>query len=301
MKKILIISVIIVIAFLGWYFWNASRPTPNIETNTEEKPISEVSYLCDGNKTIEAAFYKGSSAVQVQPGEPPVPTGSVSLTLSDGRKFNLPQTISGSGIRYANSDESFIFWGKGNGAFITENNEQTYGGCVITAKDPGGLPQVYSNGAMGFSIRYPAGYSVDTSYKYQALGPGKDIDGIKFIIPASIASGTNLSSYDTGLSVEEVPDVQDCNAGIFVYPGASVQNMSDNNVDYSLATTSDAGAGNFYEEKVWAISGTNPCVAVRYFIHYTNIGNYDPGTIKEFDRSALMNQFDQMRRTLILD
>jgi membrane-bound inhibitor of C-type lysozyme len=38
----------------------------------------------------------------------PVLLGSVEIILSDGRNFNLPQTISASGIRYANDDESLI-------------------------------------------------------------------------------------------------------------------------------------------------------------------------------------------------
>ena len=92
------------------------------------KLISSVSYKCDDNKKIEASYYSGPT-VTVKPGEPPQPSGKVALTLSDGRKMTLPQTISGSGIRYANSDESIVFWSKGETAFITENNVETYSNC----------------------------------------------------------------------------------------------------------------------------------------------------------------------------
>jgi len=39
----------------------------------------------------------------------PVPTGKVRLFLDNGDDFELLQTISADGGRYANSDESFIF------------------------------------------------------------------------------------------------------------------------------------------------------------------------------------------------
>ena len=44
----------------------------------------------------------------------------------------LPQTISASGARYANDDESIVFWNKGNTAFITENGPDniTYKDCT---------------------------------------------------------------------------------------------------------------------------------------------------------------------------
>ncbi|MDE2078863.1 MAG: MliC family protein [Patescibacteria group bacterium] len=61
---------------------------------------------------------------------PPTPGGSVAITLSDGRAMTLPQTISADGARYANADESFIFWSKGNGAFVMEGNATTYANCV---------------------------------------------------------------------------------------------------------------------------------------------------------------------------
>ncbi len=273
-----------------------------IKLNKEaaSKLISQVSYLCNDKKTIDAAFYKGKTP-KVKPGEPPTPNGKVSLVLSDDRKINLPQTISASGIRYANNDESFIFWSKGDGAFILENNEQSYIGCIALASDPGGLPKTYANGSEGFSIRYPNGYSVNESYIYQALGPGKDIGGIKFTVPAGMATGTNLSGFDTGVSIEEIPDIQNCNASLFVSAeNNQFSQINDNGIDYSVASSIGAAAGNIYEEKVWAIPETNPCIAIRYFIHSTNIDNYTPGTIEEFNKTVLLEEFDKIRKTLIV-
>lgn len=59
---------------------------------------------------------------------------SVNITLNDKRIFELPQVISASGARYANQDESFVFWNKGNRAFVTERVGEkvttTYVDCV---------------------------------------------------------------------------------------------------------------------------------------------------------------------------
>ncbi len=99
------------------------------------KPIAQFIFGCDGDKSIDAKFYEGE-IVKVEPGEPPVPTGSVKLKLSDGRNLELAQTISASGVRYANSDESFIFWNKGDAALVLENNiEKDYTNCVIKLQD----------------------------------------------------------------------------------------------------------------------------------------------------------------------
>ena len=95
-----------------------------------EIPVSAVEYSCKDGKIIQAEFYKGES-VAVKPDEMPQPSGSVSLKLSDGRNMLVPQTISASGIRYANPDDSFIFWSKGDTAFVEEKNEQTYSDCVV--------------------------------------------------------------------------------------------------------------------------------------------------------------------------
>ncbi len=295
-KTLLIIAVLVVVSSALVVWSHKEKP------GDEAKLVANVSYLCRDGKTMDADYFQGKE-IKVQPGEMPIPSGSVSLKLSDGRNFVLPQTISASGIRYANSDESFVFWSKGNGALVLENNvEKSYIGCVVLAKNTGSLPNAYVNQGGTFSIRYPAGYTVNDSYAYQALGPGKDIYGVKFTIPANMASGTNLSSYDTGVSVEEITQTQDCTASLFLYAGEGTQpqTITDNDITYSFASGTDAGAGNFYEEKVWAIPGTNPCLAVRYLIHSTNIGNYTPGTVTAFDRDSLLLQFDEIRRSLLL-
>lgn len=81
-----------------------------------ETPTAAATFTCKGGKTIAATFY----------------SDAVDLKLSDGRSLKLPQAMSGSGARYANKDEGFVFWNKGDTAFITEGDAETptYADCV---------------------------------------------------------------------------------------------------------------------------------------------------------------------------
>jgi membrane-bound inhibitor of C-type lysozyme len=81
-----------------------------------ETPVATATFKCQGGKSIEATFY----------------ASSVSLTLSDGRSLTVPQAMSGSGARYANKDETFVFWNKDDTAFVTEGDDgkDTYSGCA---------------------------------------------------------------------------------------------------------------------------------------------------------------------------
>jgi hypothetical protein len=320
MKPILAFIVVIVLIGVGYFIGTRQNPSAlnereltGSDTSETSPPIAVVSYLCDGGKSMRAAYYNDPTKLSMTPGGPPVPGGRVEVVLSDGRSLELAQTISASGIRYSDGNpsvqgnESFVFWSKGNGALVLENDaKQTYTGCVKVVSDPGGLQQAYASGSQGFSIRYPEGYKLNASYRYQELGPGKDIGGVKFTIPQSITSGTNLVS-DSYVSVEEIPWAQGkaCTANLFLPPAAlgaaKPSTVTDGSMTYSLATSTGAATGNQYEETIYAVSDTNPCIAVRYFIHYGVLENYPPGAVKAFDRAALIKQFDAVRRTLTIN
>jgi membrane-bound inhibitor of C-type lysozyme len=282
-----VIGVLILLAVLGagWWYYSGTKPAATTPP-ANGQALASVAFACDAGQSINATFYEGS----------------VALALSDGRSMTLPQAVSGSGIRYTNADESFVFWGKGNTAFVEEgaSQEQTYSGCIVVAPDTSGvLSQVYATSTAGFSFRFPQGYTVDSNYVYQAMGPGKDIPGVKFTIPSASTAGTNLSK-DSYISVEWLPTTTTCSASRFLDQGSPSTTFSDAGVDYSVATTSGAGAGNIYDEAVFAIPGTSPCTAIRYYIHSTQVGNYPAGTVTAFDKAAVTNEFDLIRRSLVL-
>ncbi len=278
-QPLVYLLVVVFIVLVGWLLWiDKGVGGPGF--------IQAVQYTCAQEKIIQASFYEEE----------------VRLVLNDGRRMTLPQTISASGIRYANADESFVFWSKGNTAFITEgtSGKETYSNCVTAGAAPGAQEEeweTFSKPFSNYAIQYPSTYAVNQNYLYTALGPGKEIRGVKFTIPQSLSIGTNLSS-DTGLSVEEIANPASCSPTRFVYDAQDIRTVYEHGIEYSVADSGGAAAGNLYEEHVYAIPGTSPCIAIRYFIHSTNIGNYEPGAVREFDKEALIAEFDRIRSTL---
>lgn len=120
----------VVAAFLFLPAVAACNDGPPLKAPSPDAPMSTVRYQCQQNRTIVADFYDGKSTAG--PDGRPIPGGRVVVQLSDGRKFSLPQTLSGSGIRYADSSGTFIFWSKGDTAFVEEGSSQTvtYRDCV---------------------------------------------------------------------------------------------------------------------------------------------------------------------------
>jgi membrane-bound inhibitor of C-type lysozyme len=82
-----------------------------------ETPVATATFKCQGGKSIDATVY----------------ASSVDLKLSDGRSLKVPQAMSASGARYANKDETFVFWNKGDTAFVNEGKDgkETYSGCAV--------------------------------------------------------------------------------------------------------------------------------------------------------------------------
>lgn len=158
------------------------------------------------------------------------------------------------------------------------------------------LPITHTYATSTYSIVYPDGYTLDENYAYQGV-PKKPVPGVKFVIPGTTATGTNLSS-DSGVSVESLPRAKACTADIYIYQNVKAHDVTVGSTVWSVASTSDAGAGNFYEEEVYALKDSKPCTAIRYMIHTTNIDNYPTGTVTAFNRDALLKDFDSIRDSL---
>ncbi len=153
----------------------------------------------------------------------------------------------------------------------------------------------YTDPKLGFTLQYPPGWVLDTQY----TSVSQNAPGVAFHIPPGFGKGTNLSDDNTLLSVESLPG-KTCKAAQFTDSVDSEHSLKADGRTYDVVASGDAGAGNFYDTTVFAIAGSAPCIAVRYLVHSTNIGAYDPGTVKAFDAKALTAAFDSIRATLKL-
>lgn len=122
---IVVIIIVIAAALALKHRHKETKISPNGETPTTTSAV----FACTGGKTISAIFHESSTTSVENAGLPPAPNGSVELSLSDGRSLTLKQTLSADGARFANSDNSVVFWNVGNGATFTENGTSTYANC----------------------------------------------------------------------------------------------------------------------------------------------------------------------------
>jgi membrane-bound inhibitor of C-type lysozyme len=104
------VTLLVIAFFLGRIVFSRSEIT---EEKVAEK-ITSATYSCANAKKIQAVFFEDK----------------VELMLSDARSLLLLHAMSGSGARYTNTDQSFVFWNKGNTAFIEERAKVTFKDCV---------------------------------------------------------------------------------------------------------------------------------------------------------------------------
>ena len=68
-----------------------------------------------------------------------------------------------------------------------------------------------------------------------------------------------------------------------------------NGTDFYFAKGDDNGCGNIYEFKIYrTLSAGRTCIEISETIHTHNIGNFDPGTVKEVDEKSIWKTLDQM-------
>jgi membrane-bound inhibitor of C-type lysozyme len=133
---VVILIIIVLLLILAANGTSSLPPTTTQSSTASTTQMVDAQYSCDDGKSISAMYMNATTATT---------TGnSVMLVLSDGRQMTLPQTISADGARYSNGNpqiaegqpgaETFIFWSKGNGAFVQENGTTTYNNCLTQSQ-----------------------------------------------------------------------------------------------------------------------------------------------------------------------
>ncbi|MFA5876973.1 MAG: MliC family protein [Candidatus Paceibacterota bacterium] len=113
-RAIIVAFIVLFVAILILAVWPDVRRTES-ETEKEKATIlAKAMYQCRDGKSVYAVYVEGA----------------VKLELSDLRARTLPQTVAGSGARYATLNGGFVFWSKGDTAFIQENNILTFTDCI---------------------------------------------------------------------------------------------------------------------------------------------------------------------------
>jgi hypothetical protein len=83
-------------------------------------------------------------------------------------------------------------------------------------------------------------------------------------------------------------------------PETAVGEVDINGITFTRSEVQGAAAGNIYEQIYHRAPHNGVCYEITFFVHYANIGVYEPGTVKEFDRVALLRKFDQTLSTLMV-
>lgn len=83
-------------------------------------------------------------------------------------------------------------------------------------------------------------------------------------------------------------------------PETNVGDVNINGIPYTRSEVQDAAAGNIYETVYHRTLQDGVCYEIIYYLRYGNIGNYTPGDVKEFDRAALLQKFEEILTTITL-
>lgn len=128
-KKILAIGLVVIFLIIGgWVIWKEKKS--DTELVTDENKV--VTLYSNETSEIKAIFNNEE--------------GRVTFTQADLGTVTLPHAVSASGARYANEDESIVFWEHQDEVTITKNGKEVFRGKV---KGNEGESTLTTNGIIG--------------------------------------------------------------------------------------------------------------------------------------------------------
>ncbi|MCL4374855.1 MliC family protein [Patescibacteria group bacterium] len=124
-KKIMLAGLIVVLFVIAMAVGQRKQTQPpqpdGASTASSSANLTQtakkVTFDCPDGRAIIATFHLPKDE-------------TVDIDLGDGKVITLKHALAASGARYSNADESYVFWNKGNAAFIEQNGKIVHDNCV---------------------------------------------------------------------------------------------------------------------------------------------------------------------------
>ncbi len=157
----------------------------------------------------------------------------------------------------------------------------------------------FINQQYGVTLRYTDEFA-PTTMPVPITIKGTPLLTLAFIDTAFYSPKTNLSEAYLELAASIDPAVvSTCTQASAQFAETITGQVTINGYTFTRSEFSGAAAGNRYDQVTYRTVAQGRCFELASLIHSTNIGNYTPGTVVEFDRPVLLGKFDTVLNTFL--
>lgn len=167
--------------------------------------------------------------------------------------------------------------------------------CPVLTTDAN-KTQTYKNSSYDFQFDYPTRFTF-TNQNYGNL----DDKVVQLQLSSDAYPDTNLGDAAFSVTVGTAKSLDACLTMNAPEGGTGFKESTlINGVKFYASTGNGAGAGNFYDSKIYRTLVSSECLEIVETIHTGNIGNYEPGTVKEIDKTPIWKDLENILSTFNL-
>jgi hypothetical protein len=167
---------------------------------------------------------------------------------------------------------------------------------IYTSQNFSPLEKKYVNSDYNFSFAYPSEDLENNNWQYQ-FATNNILARID--LPDKYYSSTNLGEAAFLVGASQDPSiVASCTIPILGEEKIGSRAISGN--DFTVFYSLEPAAGNRYEAISYRTIKNNICYEIIEFLHWSEISNYTPGTVKEFNHDLIIMQLDKILSTFKL-
>jgi hypothetical protein len=155
---------------------------------------------------------------------------------------------------------------------------------------------LYEDQRFGFSLYRPESSTLATQ-GFEGYLPLTQTPVVAIALPKDLFEGTNLFEAGVYIGANSSPSM----ASTWDLPSADFGEVAAgakevNGISFAVFTSTDAAAGNIYEETVCRTLRDGVCFEIVELLHSGNIGNFNPDIV-EFDRARFQGYLDAILGT----